>query len=353
MEQAGASAASGARRGAVVVAAVTLVGLLAWGLVATRDGLRSVDPERLRVPAAAGDRPTTAAGSTDEEGVVAAEVEVEELGEDETEVDAPGQPPVADPITGRPLADGAPMLRVRGQGERLWLAGRVATEEEAAAVRAAASAVSGDVVDELAVDAGVAELGAARVETLATMFVWTAFNARDASGPDVGFAVSGASAQLVGAVDVYAKAVALRVAPGAVGAGGEVDLADLVVVDPVDGAEVAHGPLVFGPAVRFDFGSSAIDPQEDAAVEAVVAAVRESGATSVDVVGFTDPVGTEGVNMALSQQRADRVAERLAAALPGVELEVLGLGENAVLAIDQHSRRVEVFESSLHGEGAG
>jgi OOP family OmpA-OmpF porin len=64
-------------------------------------------------------------------------------------------------------------------------------------------------------------------------------------------------------------------------------------------------------AVLFDFGSSELRPESEAALAVIVDLFRQHARAHAEVAGHTDSVGTAGVNQALSQQRAAAVVDWL------------------------------------------
>lgn len=116
------------------------------------------------------------------------------------------------------------------------------------------------------------------------------------------------------------------------GSGGE-DLASLSQSALVGGGSVQPGPAAQVPGaqalaqqagtagtVLFAEGSAEIDPAGQQVIAAAVTGLRDSGATTVEVVGHTDVVAGDPVNDTLSQERADNVAAALRSQLPGVQI---------------------------------
>jgi hypothetical protein len=101
--------------------------------------------------------------------------------------------------------------------------------------------------------------------------------------------------------------------------------------------------------VFFPFGSSALTAEGRSVVEQAAADFRNTGSSSVSIVGHTDTVGSTEFNMRLSQRRAETVGQALIA--NGVPADVLvaawrGETELAVPTGDnvreQRNRRVEI-----------
>jgi phosphate transport system substrate-binding protein len=142
----------------------------------------------------------------------------------------------------------------------------------------------------------------------------------------------------------------LRLINAIQGAGEDITLADLKrLVDVMDGAERLS--LTF----RFEDGSSTLDAQSrDNLVDlAQLIASGQFRGEKLMLAGFSDGSGAAEANLALSIERAARVAQDLAAAAPDLPLEVLpaveGFGEALPMACDetaigrQLNRRVELW----------
>ena len=82
--------------------------------------------------------------------------------------------------------------------------------------------------------------------------------------------------------------------------------------------------------VYFDFNSSAITPAAKTKLNALVAALKASGAKQVKIVGFADEIGSNSYNEKLSKRRADAVSlylKKKGVAVNKGKFEVRGLGE--------------------------
>jgi len=103
--------------------------------------------------------------------------------------------------------------------------------------------------------------------------------------------------------------------------------------------------------VHFAFNSAAIEPGAGAAVEAAGAYMHVNPADYVELIGHTDPVGSEDYNQALGQRRADAVKAGVLAAGGRVgQAEATSQGESHLLVSDPkrygENRRVEFIWQS-------
>jgi len=74
----------------------------------------------------------------------------------------------------------------------------------------------------------------------------------------------------------------------------------------------------------FEFGKAALTPTSTAAIPDVARGIAQGAAVAVD--GYTDSLGGDGINIPLSQQRAQAVAAALTATRPDLILTVAGHG---------------------------
>lgn len=108
--------------------------------------------------------------------------------------------------------------------------------------------------------------------------------------------------------------------------------------------------------VTFAFNKSDIRPRFVPVLNAVVRVLNDYPATFVDISGHTDSVGSDGYNQALSERRADAVADYLARgqAMPA-RMSVIGEGErepvasNATIEGRAANRRVEIVLRAVEG----
>ena len=62
-------------------------------------------------------------------------------------------------------------------------------------------------------------------------------------------------------------------------------------------------------SVHFDFDSSALKAEEEAALQQMLSALREDASLAVEIEGHADSVGPDAYNFALSQRRARAVVD--------------------------------------------
>ena len=106
--------------------------------------------------------------------------------------------------------------------------------------------------------------------------------------------------------------------------------------------------LTLGTDVLFDFDESDLKPGAERAITQIAAFLREDPRRYVAIEGFTDSIGGEAYNRALSQRRARAVERALVArGIDASRVETRGYGEaypvatNATAAGRQLNRRVE------------
>ena len=94
--------------------------------------------------------------------------------------------------------------------------------------------------------------------------------------------------------------------------------------------------IVISAAVLFEFDSAALSSDGKAIIDERIATYKGRAKNTVDimVVGHTDSTGPEAYNQALSERRAQAVAEYLESHtdLPDEEIEVIGKGESDPVA---------------------
>jgi outer membrane protein OmpA-like peptidoglycan-associated protein len=82
--------------------------------------------------------------------------------------------------------------------------------------------------------------------------------------------------------------------------------------------------------VLFDFGKSVLPPSAPAKLNELTTGVPRGG--SLKVHGFTDSIGSDQANLALSRARAEAVAEALRGSRSDLTLDVDGFGEGRPVA---------------------
>ncbi len=102
-------------------------------------------------------------------------------------------------------------------------------------------------------------------------------------------------------------------------------------------------------AVNFDYDSSELDPSTRNALEANARCIQERHIAHVQLVGHTDPRGTEEYNLALGERRARTVKSFLEnLGVAGAGLGVSSMGEEMASGEDEtgwaRDRRVEFVE---------
>ena len=111
--------------------------------------------------------------------------------------------------------------------------------------------------------------------------------------------------------------------------------------------------------VLFDTGRATLKPGADRDLDRLALALRDNPNTRVIIEGHTDSVGGEDYNQALSEHRAEAVADALRLrGVPADRYEVKGLGKafpvasNDTPAGRQQNRRVEIVFSDASGHFA-
>lgn len=111
--------------------------------------------------------------------------------------------------------------------------------------------------------------------------------------------------------------------------------------------------------ITFDFGKATLKPQFYTSLNGVASTLREYNQTMIEVVGHTDSIGSDEVNLRLSKQRADAVAAYLEAqGVQQVRIQTLGAGkaypiaDNGTEAGRAQNRRVEIRVVPLTNDGS-
>jgi OOP family OmpA-OmpF porin len=108
-------------------------------------------------------------------------------------------------------------------------------------------------------------------------------------------------------------------------------------------AEAEHALIETPYLVFFESGSDQLDPNAMDVVTFAARAARIAEPAEVAVTGYADPAGDASDNEALSQRRAEAVAEALrAAGVPAGGIRTAARGSAAVAGADERARRVEI-----------
>jgi hypothetical protein len=118
----------------------------------------------------------------------------------------------------------------------------------------------------------------------------------------------------------------------------------------------ASPPQVF--SVLFDTGRSTLTAPARATVQQAAAAYQSARGSGVTVTGHTDTTGSEQMNLALSQRRAQAVTDALVAAgVPGTSINSTATGEaslpvqTADNVSEQRNRSVDITIARMAGAG--
>jgi outer membrane protein OmpA-like peptidoglycan-associated protein len=90
--------------------------------------------------------------------------------------------------------------------------------------------------------------------------------------------------------------------------------------------------------VRFDFDSAELTPDGQAAVKDIYAYLEQSAPAHVVIIGHTDPVGSDGYNVGLSQHRAEAVKDYLLSLGYSGTIDVVGKGKSEPFAPDDATK---------------
>ena len=112
--------------------------------------------------------------------------------------------------------------------------------------------------------------------------------------------------------------------------------------------------------VLFDTGRATLKPGADRTVDRLAQALKDNPNTKVQIEGHTDSVGGDDYNLALSERRAEAVADALRfRGVPADRYEAKGLGKDFPVASNdsaagrQQNRRVEIIFSDDSGRFSG
>ncbi len=105
----------------------------------------------------------------------------------------------------------------------------------------------------------------------------------------------------------------------------------------------------FSEQTLFDTDSAALNGSGQAVMNSLFSALAEyKGITGISVTGHTDSRGSEDYNQALSERRAQTVADEISAKYPDASMNVQGMGEASPVASNdtaegrQLNRRVDI-----------
>ena len=112
--------------------------------------------------------------------------------------------------------------------------------------------------------------------------------------------------------------------------------------------------------VLFDTGRATLKPGADRTIDRLAQALKDNPNTKVQIEGHTDSVGGDDYNLALSERRAEAVADALRfRGVPADRYEAKGLGKDFPVASNdsaagrQQNRRVEIIFSDDSGRFSG
>jgi outer membrane protein OmpA-like peptidoglycan-associated protein len=136
-------------------------------------------------------------------------------------------------------------------------------------------------------------------------------------------------------------------------AGARQELADLQAKQTDRGLVLTLGDVLF------DTGRATLKPGADRTIDRLAQALKDNPNTRVMIEGHTDSVGGDEYNMALSDRRAEAVADALRfRGVPADRYEAKGLGKDFPVASNdtqagrQQNRRVEIVFSDASGRFA-
>lgn len=123
--------------------------------------------------------------------------------------------------------------------------------------------------------------------------------------------------------------------------------------------QTERGPVVTLGDVLFDTGKATLKPGADLSLDRLASYLKQHPQTRIRIEGHTDSTGSAELNQALSERRADAVANALSArGVSAGAIQTLGRGEdfpvasNQTAAGRQQNRRVEIVFSDASGRFA-
>jgi outer membrane protein OmpA-like peptidoglycan-associated protein len=95
-------------------------------------------------------------------------------------------------------------------------------------------------------------------------------------------------------------------------------------------ANALNYKLVDSKDVTFGFGKASLTPEAKATLDEVASTIQSQPRVSVELAGFTDPIGSASYNLALSRRRAEAVQRYLVAEkVPLRNIHIVGMGKEA------------------------
>lgn len=117
--------------------------------------------------------------------------------------------------------------------------------------------------------------------------------------------------------------------------------------------------LTLSGSLLFPSGSSTLTPEAQRRLEEISQALAQDENRNILVQGFTDSTGSEELNLALSQRRAEAVRQFLVSkGVPPERVQAQGFGEAQPIAPNKspegraNNRRVEIVLEPAQGQGA-
>lgn len=108
--------------------------------------------------------------------------------------------------------------------------------------------------------------------------------------------------------------------------------------------------LIMPNAITFNTNDSVIKSSANSVLDSVAKVAKEYNKTTLQVIGFTDSTGNDGINIPLSQKRAESVAQYLQLrGIAPLRISSSGMGaqnpiaSNATAAGREQNRRVEIY----------
>ena len=252
-----------------------------------------------------------------------------------------------------PAELGALDVAANFDGDRIVLDGTVLTQAHSDTLESAAADVVGaeNVVNNLEISGldEAVEGSDGRVDALAaSLGTFGGLISADATVNDTDFTFNGVAADDTGQSASQATIAASEAA--GLRPGGEISLNEAPAIEQqIDllQAELDSLQAEIRENVVFDTNTNELTPAATATLDKVVAAMNRYPLPVVEIGGHTDDRGTDELNNALSQSRADAVAAYVGSTVDPERLEAVGFGESQPIADNttpegqQENRRVE------------